>query len=379
MRALNKYIFISLLVVIPAMSMAQKNPRNIPFHWQTDTTEQNVPLDQFTVMLERDAIPPIDSPSFWKKEAAGQSYFLHEPVIVIEIEGNAKAYPLSVLNYHEIVNDRIGDIPVSVTYCPLCNAALVFDRRLDFEGQSYLLDFGVSGMLRKSDLVMWDRQTESWWQQLTGTALVGKLAGARLSLIPSMVISLKEFFDSYPDGRVLSTETGHFREYGTNPYTGYDNLENQQPRLFEGKVDPRLPAMERVISIEINDQYKIYPFSEIREKQVINDRFEGIPLVLFYTSKAVSVLDQKEIAQSRKIGSVTVFYPESEGRLLTFRQTGKGFVDQQTGSVWSITGKCSEGELEGNSLRPVAHGNHFAFAWLAFHPDSEIYGHGNEQ
>ncbi|MCA1759066.1 MAG: DUF3179 domain-containing protein, partial [Bacteroidales bacterium] len=199
------------------------------------------------------------------------------------------------------------------------------------------------------------------------------LTGAQLEIIPSMLISLGEFFESYPNGLLLSTETGIAREYGTNPYTSYDNLENKQPRLFKGKVDDRLPAMERVIDIEVNGKYKIYPFSEISKKQVVNDEFRGQPVVFFHTQKTVSVLDENDISKSKQIGSVTVFNPRIEEKLLTFKKTNKGFIDNETGSVWSITGKCISGELKGKELRPVPHGNHFAFAWFAFHPKSEIY------
>lgn len=369
----TKSPFLFLLFFIPLFMTAQNNPKNLDVDWKTDKSKHNVPLNEFTILLQPDGIPPIDSPNFLGKEKATDIYFEHEPVIAVEINDKAKAYPLSVLMFHEIVNDELKEVPFSATYCPLCNAAMVFDRRLKFEGKDYLLDFGVSGMLRNSDLVMWDRQTESWWQQFMGEALVGELTGAQLEVIPSMVISLSEFFESYPQGLVLSTETGHFNEYGTNPYTSYDNLENEQPRLFKGEVDDRLPAMERIIDIKVNGKYKIYPMSKISKKQVLNDNFEGQPVVFFHTEKTVSVLDANNIAESKQIGSVTVFDPYIGDQRLTFKKTKKGFVDNETGSVWSITGKCIDGDLKGKDLRPVPHGNHFAFAWLAFHPECEIY------
>jgi len=369
----KKLFTLAILLLSTATVMAQKNPNNVEVDWKTDISNHLVPLDEFTALMVPDGIPPIDEPVFWDQDRARQNFFEHEPVIAVQVNNRAKAYPLSILTFHEIVNDKIGGTPISVTYCPLCNAAMVFDRRLTFEGEELLLDFGVSGMLRNSDLVMWDRQTESWWQQFTGTALVGKLAGAYLEQVPSMIISLEEFFESYPDGKMLSTETGHSRKYGTNPYTGYDNPENTQPRLFKGEVDTRLPAMERVIDVHVKGKYKIYPLSIISREEVINDTFQGQSLVLFYTSKTVSILDEKEISGSRKIGSVTVFVPEIGDRQLTFTKTDDGFMDEQTGSTWSITGKCISGEMKGEALWPLNHGNHFAFAWFAFHPDTEIY------
>ena len=370
---ISRYLLFILILLTSIASLAQKNPKNLEIDWETDKSVHSVPLNEFTTLLKPDGIPPIDNPVFWNRNKAEEQFFKHEPVISVEINGEAKAFPLSILTFHEIVNDDIGGKPVSITYCPLCNAAIVFDRNLEFKGENYLLDFGVSGMLRNSDLVMWDRQTESWWQQFTGQALVGKLTGAELDLVPSMLISLEEFFETYPEGEVLSTETGHFREYGTNPYNGYDNLENEQPRLFKDKVDSRLPAMERVINVHVKGKDKIYPLSVIKKEEVINDRFEGKHLVLFYTSKTVSALDDKKIEKSRKVGSVTVFNPEVNNTLLTFEKTDKGFKDDQTGSVWNIAGKCISGKMKGEELRPMVHGNHFAFAWFAFHPETEIY------
>jgi hypothetical protein len=372
---MNNRIPISFLslIIISFTAMAQQNPKNLDIDWKTDTSNRIAPIEEFTALLMPDEIPPIDKPEFWNAERATMTFFEHEPVIAIEINGEAKAYPLSILTYHEIVNDTVGGTPVSVTYCPLCNAAIVFDRRLTFKGKDLLLDFGVSGMLRNSDLVMWDRQTQSWWQQFTGTALVGELARGQLTFLSSMLISLEEFIDAYPQGLVLSTNTGHNMEYGSNPYTGYDDSSNTQPRLYKGEVDSRFPAMERVIDVQMNGKYKIYPLSVISKKEVINDTFEDQPLVIFYTSKTVSVLDEKSIAESRQIGSVTVFRPLVNNSLLTFKKDENSFVDDQTASVWSITGKCISGKLKGEELRLVVHGNHFAFAWFEFHPDSDIY------
>ncbi|MBW6490821.1 MAG: DUF3179 domain-containing protein [Lentimicrobium sp.] len=368
-----KSLTLLLTLMIPLISMAQKNPRNIEINWKTDTSKHLVSLDEFTALMKPDGIPPIDAPKFWDKETALNAYFLHEPVIAVEINGESKAYPLSVLMYHEIVNDKLGGVTIAATYCPLCNAAIVFDRRLNFESKSYELDFGVSGMLRNSDLVMWDRQTESWWQQFTGEALVGKLSGAELTYVTSLLISLTEFFQTFPQGKVLSTETGHGSKYGSNPYTGYDDKENIQPFLYKGDVDARLPAMERVIDIQVNRKFKIYPLSVIQSKGIINDSFLEQAVVVFYTSKTVSVLDKNNISESKEVGSVTVFEPFVDGKLLTFDKIGLGFVDRQTGSEWNITGNCTAGPHKGAKLRPITHGNHFAFAWFAFHPECEIY------
>lgn len=365
--------FLLCCVILYFTSNAQKNPRNIDVDWKTDTTKANVPLDEFTALMKPDGIPPIDDPKFMSIEKAKEVFFEHEPVIAIEADGEAKAYPLSILMFHEIVNDKVGDEYLAITYCPLCNAAMVFDRKNEIKGEEVIMDFGVSGMLRNSDMVMYDRQTESWWQQFIGEALVGELTGMSLDIYPSMLISLEKFAESYPNGVVLSTDTGDDFEYGKNPYVNYDNIENKQPRFFKGEVDERLPAMERIINIRANGEHKIYPISIIQKEEVINDRFHDQFVVFFYDHGMTSVLDENDIKKSKKIGSVTVFEPIVNDKKLTFKKKKGEFIDKETESTWDITGKCIEGELKGESLYPIIHGNHFAFAWFAFQPECEIY------
>lgn len=369
-----KLIGILLIVLISLPASAQRNMERVGQQWNTDKENRIVDLDEIVALLPRDGIPPIDDPIYWDKSKAENVFFKHEPVMVVDIGGDARAYPLSILMWHEIVNDVVGGKPVSVTYCPLCNAAIVFDRRLNHDGEELLLDFGTSGMLRKSDLVMWDRQTETWWQQLTGEGIVGKLTGAELTMVPSLLISFDEFTRSFPDGKILSTETGTQREYGANPYERYDDIRIVRPRLFSGDIDERLPPMERVINISVNDNHFIYPLTEIQRQGVINDNPFGKPVVIFHQEGTVSVLDTPDIRQGRDVGAVSVFDPVVNETLLTFRKNDEGFVDEQTGTQWDITGKGLTGELEGIQLPWVFHGNHFAFAWLAFHPESEIYG-----
>ncbi len=172
--------------------------------WKTDFSKHTVPLSEIqSGGPPRDGIPPIDRPSFVDTRAA-EWLNDREPVVVYEEGGDARAYPLQILIWHEIVNDTVGGRPVTITFCPLCNTAIAFDRRLD--GVTY--DFGTTGNLRHSDLVMWDRQTESWWQQVTGEAIVGALSGARLTPVPASINSFADFRTTFPNGSVLSRETG---------------------------------------------------------------------------------------------------------------------------------------------------------------------------
>lgn len=378
-----KHIFFQiitfLLFCIPFFSLnAQlKNPKNIPYKWETDTLNKTLNLSEITVAVPRNTFPAIDYPNFIGKTEGLNSFFKHEPVISVYIKGEAKAYPLNMLTMHEISNDSLGGIPILPTYCPLCNSSMVYDRRLTHKGKEYLLDFEVSGMLRNSDMIMADKQTETWWQQLMGTGLVGVLAGADLTIIPSMVISVNDFFERYPKGKILSPKTGTNAQssYGKNPYVNYDSKDNLPYDMYFDleKLDSRLLPMERIIDIKGTDGYKIYPFSIIAKKGVINDVYSGKNIVIFYKEGTVSVLDSKDISKSKAIGSATVFSSILEGKHLIFKKKNGVFIDTKTKSVWDITGRCIDGKLKGKILIPEAHSNHFAFAWLTFHPESEIY------
>jgi hypothetical protein len=316
----------------------------------------------------RDGIPSIDRPHFVTPAEAGDWLADNEPVLAVILEDEARAYPVQILTWHEIVNDTIGDTPILATFCPLCNSAIVFERRLD--GQVY--EFGVSGLLRHSDMVMYDRTTESLWQQITATAIVGDLAGARLPLLPSAMISFADFRAAYPDGKVLSRETGYDRPYGRNPYVGYDTI-GQRPFLFRGPTDRRLPAMERVVVLTVNDMDVAYPYSLLTAVGVIHDRQAGQELVIFHQPGTSSALGAEVIAEAEDVGATGVFDPHLDGRSLTFRRNGERIVDEETGSAWNILGQAIEGPLAGRQLQPIVHGDYFWFAWAAFKPDTLIY------
>ena len=372
----KKIITIILLFFIASGINAQvQNADKIGQEWKTDTINKSIELDNLKALLKRNQITPINEPKFWTKSEVKTPYFDEEAVMVVEIKGEAKAFPISILMFHEIVNLTIGDIPVSVTYCPLCNTTLVFDRRISFEEKDYVLTLGTSGMLRKSNLIMWDEETETWWQQLTGEAIVGKMTGTTLKALPSLRISLKDFFDRYPDGQVLSIETGFEKQakrYGTNPYKKYDDINIKQPRLFFETVDTRLPAMERTFNLH-GDSTIVYPLSVVEKLKVINDKIDNTNIVLFYKKGMKSMLDEPNPKESKDIGTGTMFDANVDGKLLTFTKNKNLFVDKETKSVWDISGLCVEGKYKGNSLKPLAYGMHFAFAWFSFYPNSKVY------
>lgn len=341
--------------------------------WRTDFTKHTVPLDEIVSGgPPKDGIPAIDRPRFEPVKSADRWLDDREPVVVVSLNGETKAYPLQILMWHEIVNDEVGGVPVSVTFCPLCNTALSFDRR--FDGR--VLDFGTTGRLRHSDLVMYDRQTESWWQQATGEGIVGQYAGEQLRFVSSPLINWGTLKQTHPDAKVLSRNTGFQRDYGKNPYVRYDDQRGgggPYSHFFRGRPDGRLPAMERVVAITLGDQPVAYPFSALAEKRVVNDKIAGRPIAVFWAPGTASALDASTIAQGRDVGASGVFDRRLDGRTLTFVPAGDaGFRDRETESTWNILGRATAGPLRGTQLDAVQHGNHFWFAWAVFRPDTKV-------
>jgi len=336
--------------------------------WETDFSRHNVPLSEFTSGGPgRDGIPPIDKPKFVSQESADEWLADNEPVLVVELGGQARAYPIQILMWHEVVNDELAGRPIAVTFCPLCNSSLVFDRRLD--GRE--LTFGTTGNLRNSDLVMWDRQTESWWQQLTGEAVVGELTDKRLRALASQTLSFKDFRESLPSGDVLSRDTGFERNYGDNPYEGYDTPD-QQPFLFEGETDERLAAKERVAAVFIGDDAAVVPFSRLRKNPVASFDLAGTPVAVMFKAGVASALDDAKISESDDVGTSAAFDRRLEGRTLDFERRGDAIVDRQTRSTWDITGRATDGPLRGKRLKAVRSDQQFWFALAAFLPDARI-------
>ena len=229
-------VLVTLACLGPVMAQEQFPRGEFPL---TDFKKSSINLDELlSGGPPRDGIPSIDKPHFVSVSQAGKWLDDREPVIAVNLNGEARAYPLQILMYHEIVNDVIADMPVAITFCPLCNASIVFDRTVGEGDSKRVLDFGTTGRLRKSDLVMYDRQTESWWQQFTGKGIIGEYTDVSLPQIPSQIVSFAAFKESFGDSKVLSKNTGVIRPYGNNPYRGYDAIDNN-PFLFRGDIDPR--------------------------------------------------------------------------------------------------------------------------------------------
>lgn len=367
-RLLTPLITACGLFVLGALPLAAQ-----PFskaEWpKTDFSKHSVPFAEImSGGPPKDGIPAVDRPRFSGVAEAAQWLHEAEPVIVLVRGTDARAYPLQIMTYHEIVNDTVGGIPVAVTFCPLCNASIVFDRRVS----GAVLDFGTTGKLRKSDLVMYDRQTESWWQQFTGTGIIGRHTGVVLQQISSAVTSFAEFQRAWPKGRVLTRETGFVRPYGRNPYRGYDRI-GDTPFLFSDPVDARLPAMERVLGVTLGGKIRVYPFTALGKLRVINDQIGSEPVTVLTAPGMASALDAEIIQNSKRIPAAAAYSRRLQDRVLTFEMRGDAIVDRETGSTWDVFGRAISGPRQGAQLRAVDGGVHFAFAWLAFKPESEIY------
>ena len=297
---IRKNVALKLMAVAAAAAavlgvsvMVTANPLVWGGEWQnTDFSKKSI---DFKEILSggppKDGIPSIDNPKF-VPVAEVRDLVDTEPVIGIIINGEAKAYPLRVMTWHEIANDTLGGVPVTVTYCPLCNSSIVFDRRLG----GCVLDFGTTGKLRNSDLVMYDRQTESWWQQFSGTAIVGELNGKVLKMLPSRLESFARFRERAPQGRVLVPNNPSMSRYGSNPYVNYDS--SSSPFLFRGKLPDGVNPMIRVVVV--NGEAWTLPL--LRRKGSVAKG--GLSLV--WEAGQNSALDTRRIARGRDVGNVIV-------------------------------------------------------------------------
>ena len=298
MKLITGIIAALFIVALTITSLASDEAdRFVRMGWSnTDFSKTTIPLSE--VMSggpPRDGIPPIDNPQF-QLVSAQEDLSAKDPVVSIEINGDARAYPLRVLIWHEIVNDTVGGKPVAVTYCPLCNAAIVFDRMVDGE----MKDFGTTGLLRNSDLIMYDRQSESWWQQFTGQAIAGSEVGSSLKFVAARLESWADFTNRFPDGKVLVPNNPGFRNYGRNPYVGYDSA--AAPFLYRGKMPEGISPMARVVVYRINGKTNAIALSMLTKSEEL---MHGKVTIKWKAGQA-SALDTGEIAKGRDVGSITV-------------------------------------------------------------------------
>ena len=275
-------------------SLASADPKRWKQEWpNTDFSKSSVAWNEImSGGPPKDGIPALSDPQFVKvsqKQKIGD----REPVITVEIDGQTpRAYPVRYLTWHEIVNDKIGNTPVAVTFCPLCNSGITFDRRVNGK----LRTFGVSGKLRNSDMVMYDRETESWWQQAIGKGIVGVHEGDTLTQLPSWMESWAEFKDRNPKGLVMA-QPAFPRRYGANPYAGYDSL--SRPLRYDGEMPPhQVPPLARVV--RVGDS--AWTVQRVREEGGVSEN--GIKI--FWSAGQASALDKQDINGSKDVGTIRV-------------------------------------------------------------------------
>lgn len=313
-----------------------------------------VPLEEIlSGGVPRDGIPSIDRPKFI---SVAQTDFLADNDLVLGIyhEGVARAYPHKILVWHEIVNDVVAGTPFSVTYCPLCYTGTAHIRKIGGE----TVEYGVSGLLHNSDLVMYDRKTNTLWSQIMGTGIRGELAGYKLIRVPLDTMKWKDWRALHPDTEVLSTETGWSRPYGTDPYGRYGYYTNEDIWFPVKNFDRRLKPKEIIWGIEIDGKTKAYIETKLADAAFLNDVFGGKEILVY--SPAVKV--------------ARFFDRNLNGQVLDFELRQGKLYDKQTGSEWNPDGIAVNGKLKGQQLTRIPAIPNFWFAWVAFYPNTELWG-----
>jgi len=356
--------------VTPTVLPDDPPPARAESEFKTDFNKHSIPYSEIlSGGPPKDGIPALDAPKFVSVSEADAWLKPLEPVILVQVGEEAKAYPIQILIWHEIVNDTVDGEPLLVTFCPLCNTAIAFKRTVN----NMVFDFGTTGRLRYSNLIMYDRQTETWWQQATGEAIAGELTGRQLEFYPAAIISWLDFKTSFPQGKILSRETGYARDYGRNPYIGYDDV-NNPPFLYDGPPTPnQLPPVARVLTIDLNGEAVAYPYETLEQVGVVNDTVGGESVVVIWQAGIASPLDGTTTSNGRDVGATAAFSRMVNGQLLSFTFSEGKIVDDQTNSEWNILGQAIAGELKGSHLTPVVAINHFWFSWAAFKPETRIY------
>lgn len=324
-------------------------------------TNRAVPLpeaDKALIKRLRDAIPPIHEPVYESISEAAKWLKPTDELLAYSTNGNSWAYPIRILNFHEIVNETLEGESVLISYCPLCFSGIVYSRNL--KGKT--LTFGNTSALYDSDMVMLDYETGSYWWQVAGKAIVGSLTGEQLAPLASNMISFQDWTHLHPNGLVLSRDTGFERPYERDSFAGYDQYLNQGnfafPVTSETEQLLNLSALQpatRVLAVQLNDETKAYPLEENVER-VIHDELAGQSIVVF----------QKGL-------SAAAFLKNIAGESMSFEHKPQGFNDKETQSSWDLAGRATEGDLKGSELPALSVKTSFWFAILGAEPEIEVY------
>lgn len=317
----------------------------------TNGIKHIVPLDKIkSGGPPKDGIPSIDNPKFVSAQEA--TFVSNDDLVIgLRLNGETKAYPLFIMVWHEIVNDKLGDTPVAVTYCPLCFTNQVFDRKIN----CIETEFGTSGKLYNSNLVMYDRNTGSYWSQAMGKAITGELAGYELKRIPFDVAKWGDWKMLYPDSLVLTTDTGFVRSYGSDPYGDY--YTNSQIVFPVENKDDRMHPKQIILGFDDKNTYKAYKLTDIQEHKLINDKIN----------------DKNILLMSIFPNTARAFDRDLDGKILEFVVSDGKIVDKQTNSQWNFDGLAISGPLKEKQLGRLVFNPGFWFEWVAFHPNTEVY------
>jgi uncharacterized protein DUF3179 len=239
----------------------------------------------------RDGIPALNYPSFLKLNEA--SFLSDSDLVIGLVDGlESKAYPIGILNWHEIINDSINNKPVVITYCPLCGSGMVFNSSVN--GKT--LTFGVSGLLFNSDVLLYDKQTESLWSQMMAKSINGKQVGRKLEIIHSDLTTWGQWKQNHPNTLVLSTQTGFKRDYTRDPYQGY--ISTEKTYFPVNATSNKVPGKERVLGVQVKNGFKAYPYSELAKSDgVLKDEFKGVTIEIHFDieSNTAALLSPKDI------------------------------------------------------------------------------------
>lgn len=359
---------------IPTADSVNINPNAIP---DVDTSQHTVPLEEIyfdtfqpvnrTVPLSeaslelihslRDAIPPLYTPNFVGVEEANAWLRDEELVLGYAEDDVAYAYPIKILNWHEIVSHEVDGRSLMATYCPPCRSGVVYDRNV--AGQTLL--FGNTSALYESNMVLFDHQTGSYWMQTSGEAIVGTMAGQQLATLPSGTTAWGVWKRNFPHTVVLSRQTGYQRNYEYDPFTELGQQLNEEDRFLfpvsENGRDARLRPGEVVLGVEVGDVQRAYPIERMGDG-VANDVVAETAVVVFSLAE----------------GPTGVAYsPVVAGNALTFTYSDGQFRDEQTGSTWTIAGLAIDGNLQGTQLEALPTRSSFWFSLIASFPDLEVY------
>lgn len=305
-----------------------------------------------------DGIPPIEDPIYISIAEAEDFMNSGDPIFVLESEEGIKAYPQKILVWHEIVNEFIDGKAVSITYCPLTGSAICYKGDLE-SGET---NFGTSGKLVNSNLIMYDRETRSYWPQILGVAINGSEEGKLLEEIPIIWTTWDKLVNTYPEARVLSLDTGFFRSYGVDPYGSYQSersyYNSGEPFFAVMAKDNRFESKEVVIGIKAGNSVAALSKTLVSEKGILNIEVGGKSIVAFY---------------DKALDAVRVYSRELEEKILEFEMEDKTLKDSGSGSLWNIFGESIDGDHKGKKLEWITSFDVMWFAWYAFYPDTEVY------